>query len=135
MDKRTGALTLSHDDMKSFMCAMEMMFRVRAPDAGAAYEHLRHHRVRPDGDKVSRMAVVSAKFEAGQVFLPERASWLADFEAELFAFPGSRNDDQCDSVSQALSEQNVRFPLNISPETVARWAQWRPRTRIQYFAW
>ena len=45
--------------------------------------------VRADGDKVSRMAVVSAKFEAGQVFLPERASWLADFEAELFAFPGT----------------------------------------------
>ena len=53
-------------------------------------------RSRPDRDKVSRMAVVSAKFEAGQVFLPERASWLADFEAELFAFPGSRKDDQCD---------------------------------------
>jgi predicted phage terminase large subunit-like protein len=88
--------------------------------------------VRPDGDKVSRMAVVSAKFEAGQVFLPERASWLADFETELFAFPGSRNDDQCDSVSQALSEQNVRFPLNISPETVARWAQWRPKNRLIY---
>jgi predicted phage terminase large subunit-like protein len=88
--------------------------------------------VRPDGDKVSRMAVVSAKFEAGQVFLPERASWLADFEAELFAFPGSRNDDQCDSVSQALSEQNVRFPLNISPETVARLRQRKRGTRIEY---
>jgi predicted phage terminase large subunit-like protein len=88
--------------------------------------------VRPDGDKVSRMAVVSSKFEAGQVFLPERASWLADFEAELFAFPGSRNDDQCDSVSQALSEQNVSFPLNISPETVARWAQWKPERPLIY---
>ena len=88
--------------------------------------------VRPDGDKVSRMAVVSAKFEAGQVLLPERASWLADFEAELFAFPGSRNDDQCNSVSQALSEQNVRFPLNISPETVARLRQWRPKNRLMY---
>jgi hypothetical protein len=78
------------------------------------------------------MAVVSAKFEAGQVFLPERASWLADFETELFAFPGSRNDDQCDSVSQALSERNISFPLNISPETIARLRQWRPKNRLIY---
>jgi len=32
--------------------------------------------VKPEGDKASRMAVASAKFEAGQVLLPERASWL-----------------------------------------------------------
>ena len=114
--------------------------RVLVEDAGAGTSLVQELRgkvsgiiaVRPDGDKVSRMAVVSAKFEAGQVFLPERASWLADFEAELFAFPGSRNDDQCDSVSQALSEQNVRFPLNISPETVARWRQWKPKRRLIY---
>jgi hypothetical protein len=36
------------------------------------------------------MAVASAKFEAGQIFLPERASWLPHLEAELFSFPGSR---------------------------------------------
>jgi predicted phage terminase large subunit-like protein len=88
--------------------------------------------VRPDGDKVSRMAVVSAKFEAGQVFLPERASWLPDFEAELFAFPGSRNDDQCDSVSQALSEKNVRFPLIFSPETIASLARLGQKNRLIY---
>lgn len=29
---KTGALTLSHDDIKGFMPAMEMMYRVRAPD-------------------------------------------------------------------------------------------------------
>ncbi len=63
--------------------------------------------VKPDCDKTTRMSVVSTKFESGLVFLPERAPWLADFEAELFAFPGSRHDDQCDSVSQALTEDNV----------------------------
>ena len=75
--------------------------------------------VRPDRDKNSRMAVVSAKFESGLVFFPERAPWLADFEAELFAFPGSKYDDQCDSVSQALTEENCRFPMSISPKAVA----------------
>ena len=48
------------------------------------------------------MAAASAKFEAGEVLLPKRAPWLADLESELFAFPGSRHDDQCDSISQAL---------------------------------
>jgi Cu/Ag efflux protein CusF len=28
----TGWLTLDHDDIKGFMCAMEMMFRVKTPD-------------------------------------------------------------------------------------------------------
>jgi predicted phage terminase large subunit-like protein len=46
--------------------------------------------VKPVGDKPSRMAVASAKFEAGQVFPPERANWLPDLDAELFAFPGRR---------------------------------------------
>lgn len=41
--------------------------------------------VRLDRDKVARMA--SAKFEAGNVYLPESALWLADLEAELFALP------------------------------------------------
>ena len=73
--------------------------------------------VKPGHDKGSRMAVVSAKFESGQVFLPRRAPWLAEFERELFAFPGAKHDDQCDSVSQALSDQ--RFPMIISDEALA----------------
>lgn len=86
--------------------------------------------VKPERDKVVRMSVVSAKFESGLVFLPERAPWLADFEAELFAFPGSRHDDQCDSVSQALLEDNCTFPMVISAEAVARSRQPGPRTRL-----
>ncbi len=70
--------------------------------------------VKPEGDKASRMAVASAKFEAGQVFLPERAQWLPDLESELFAFPGSRHDDQCDSISQALLDKNKSFWMWLS---------------------
>jgi predicted phage terminase large subunit-like protein len=62
--------------------------------------------VKPDRDKLSRMSVASAKFEAGHVYLPERADWLPDLETELFAFPASRHDDQCDSISQALNDQS-----------------------------
>jgi predicted phage terminase large subunit-like protein len=71
---------------------------------------------KPEGDKASRMAVVSAKFEAGQVLLPERASWLPNLEAELFVFPGSRHDDQRDSISQALLDKNNSFMAWLSPE-------------------
>jgi phage terminase large subunit-like protein len=62
------------------------------------------------------MAVASAKFEAGQALLPERAPWLPDLEAELFVFPGSRHDDQCDSISQALLDNNISFMTWLSPE-------------------
>jgi predicted phage terminase large subunit-like protein len=60
--------------------------------------------VKPERDKVARMATASAKFEAGNIYFPEEATWLADLEAELFAFPGSRYDDQCDSISQAIND-------------------------------
>ena len=63
--------------------------------------------VRPEGDKVARMSIQSAKFEAGLVHFPESAPWLAELEAELFSFPGSRHDDQIDSISQALARANV----------------------------
>jgi predicted phage terminase large subunit-like protein len=59
--------------------------------------------VKPDQNKQTRMSIQSAKFESGQVFFPRSAPLLADLEAELFAFPGSRHDDQVDSVSQALA--------------------------------
>ena len=62
--------------------------------------------IKPERDKETRMAIASAKFEARQVHLPERASWLPDLEAELFSFPGSRHDDQIDSISQALNHDN-----------------------------
>jgi predicted phage terminase large subunit-like protein len=65
--------------------------------------------VKPDKDKIARMAIASAKIEAGNVYFPDQASWLPDLEAELFAFPGSRHDDQCDSISQALNDERAEF--------------------------
>jgi predicted phage terminase large subunit-like protein len=59
--------------------------------------------VKPEGNKKTRMQIQSAKFEAGLVFFPRRAPWLADYEAELFGFPNVRFDDQVDSTSQALT--------------------------------
>ena len=81
--------------------------------------------VEPVGDKVTRMAVASAKIEAGQVFLPQEADWLPDLEAELFAFPGSRHDDQCDSISQALFDGDRNMPMEITDEFLATIARVR----------
>jgi predicted phage terminase large subunit-like protein len=62
--------------------------------------------VKPEYDKKIRMEIQSAKFENGQVFFPNEAPWLADLEAELFAFPNGRHDDQVDSISQALGHKS-----------------------------
>jgi len=75
--------------------------------------------VKSTSDKISRLAVVSSMFETGQVHLPKSASWLPDLEAELFAFPGSRHDDQCDSISQALGNSRNSAWLYISKEALA----------------
>jgi hypothetical protein len=65
-------------------------------------QKLNYSRAVQDRDKVTRMSVASAMFEAGQVHFPELALWLAELEAELFAFPGSRHDDQVDSICRVL---------------------------------
>ncbi|XAI96019.1 terminase large subunit [Microcystis phage Mwe-JY26] len=56
----------------------------------------------PNASKEFRFDGVSPMFKAGDVLLPERAPWLADYEAELLAFPNATFDDQVDSTSQYL---------------------------------
>lgn len=70
--------------------------------------------VKPVHDKKTRMSVESAKFEAGQVYFPERAPWLAELEAELFSFPQSRHDDQVDSISQGLANARTGYDSTLS---------------------
>ena len=54
--------------------------------------------------KVERMVSCLPQIESGNVYLPSNAVWLFDFLEELSAFPSARmNDDQVDSVSQALT--------------------------------
>lgn len=71
--------------------------------------------VRPKGDKVQRLQAVLPAIEAGNVWLPGRASpdglgcdvsltplFVQDFLAECAAFPVGAHDDQVDACSQAL---------------------------------
>jgi predicted phage terminase large subunit-like protein len=58
--------------------------------------------ITPEGDKITRCAAVSAQFESGCVFFPKNAPWLDELKAELLGFPNTKNDDQVDSITQAL---------------------------------
>jgi predicted phage terminase large subunit-like protein len=69
--------------------------------------------IKPERDKITRMSIQSGKFESGQVLFPQHAPWLAELEAELFAFPHSRHDDQVDSISQALAYDNMGYDTSL----------------------
>ena len=66
---------------------------------------------RPESDKKSRVAGISAMIEAGQLRLPAEAPWLAEFKHELLAFPNGRFDDQVDALSQLLTWVRRRWTL------------------------
>jgi hypothetical protein len=59
--------------------------------------------IKVDSDKKSRAHAVTGLIEAGRVYLPERAPWLADFLDEISAFAQGAHDDQVDSMTQALN--------------------------------
>ncbi len=51
---------------------------------------------------MTRFAAISAMIEAGRLFLPEDAPWLAEFEEELMKFLHGAHDDQVDALTQYL---------------------------------
>ncbi len=65
------------------------------------------------------MARHQGRFEAGRVLLPKEASWLAELESELLAFPNGRYDDQVDALLQFLDwySQNESYinPIIVAP--------------------
>src|SRR5215218_10122994 len=87
---------------------------LRGPVSAAAYDPRRRHDQARLGPPL--LFIQSGKFESGQVFFPKEAPWLADLEAELFAFPSGRHDDQVDSISQALGHKSPAFWTSESLE-------------------
>jgi predicted phage terminase large subunit-like protein len=53
-------------------------------------------------DKIMRLRAQTDKFQSGKVLLPSSAPWLAEFIRELTTSPGTKFDDQVDSITQAL---------------------------------
>ena len=65
-----------------------------------------------DRDKVGRLYVQQAKFEARLVHFPRGARFLPELETELLAFPQAKTDDQVDSISQALNYKLSTYTLD-----------------------
>jgi predicted phage terminase large subunit-like protein len=74
--------------------------------------HLRALTFHPERDKLARLLAQAARFEAGQVHVPEIAPWLAIYLNELLGFPNAAHDDLVDSTSQALNWLTARTPVN-----------------------
>lgn len=56
----------------------------------------------PEGSKEARAFAVSPQIESGNVYLPEKATWIHDYVEEWIAFPNGAHDDQIDATTQAL---------------------------------
>jgi predicted phage terminase large subunit-like protein len=65
-------------------------------------------------DKVGRLWLQQAKFEAGLVYFPRTAPWLSALEAELLTFPQGKYNDQVDSLSQALAFKAWGYDTTMS---------------------
>jgi predicted phage terminase large subunit-like protein len=65
----------------------------------------------PKGEKEFRFDGVIPMFTTGMVILPKKSAWLADYEAELIAFPNGKFDDQVDATSQYLEYKRKGLTL------------------------
>jgi predicted phage terminase large subunit-like protein len=77
----------------------------------------RHCYIKPipvERDKIGRLYVQQGKFSTGLVLFPRGASFLPELEAELLVFPQGRNDDQVDSITQALAYDPLAYDTSMS---------------------
>lgn len=80
-------------------------------------------RIRPEGDKVTRMVGQLAMIEDGRLHLPIQAPWLNVMLNELGNFPAGRHDDQVDALPQFLKWIKTRpdfGPSDYDPGTGRR---------------
>jgi predicted phage terminase large subunit-like protein len=59
-------------------------------------------RYTPECDKIMRLHAQTAMIENGFVWIPQTASWLAEYLREMTVFPRGKHDDQVDSTAQFL---------------------------------
>lgn len=75
-------------------------------------------RYSPSNSKEDRFYEIVPIIEAGDLFIPSQAPWLAEFRREFLSFPGGKSsrvhDDQLDALSQFL--RNARRLVNAAGE-------------------
>jgi predicted phage terminase large subunit-like protein len=57
--------------------------------------------INPQGGKIGRMHAVAGEWQAEDWFVDRNAAWTEPLIDQLMMFPNGRNDDMCDSISQA----------------------------------
>jgi predicted phage terminase large subunit-like protein len=73
--------------------------------------------LKADKDKLSRAIPATVRMEAGQIFLPDGAPWLGEYEHELLSFPRGTHDDMVDVTSYAAVEVQ-RFGPAAEPDSL-----------------
>jgi predicted phage terminase large subunit-like protein len=58
--------------------------------------------VNPLGSKESRFNAVADYWQAGNIWLPERAAWVAEYVREHLAYPTGLNDDEIDCTTTGV---------------------------------
>ena len=73
--------------------------------------------VTPRDSKIGRLSAVSALIEAGNVYLPNPSKflWVQDFLTEAASFPVGSQNDQIDSMSQALTRLRESTKVGLYP--------------------
>ncbi|MBI3126066.1 MAG: phage terminase large subunit [Candidatus Tectomicrobia bacterium] len=91
--------------------------------------------ITPQGSKATRVEAQSAKIEQGRVFLPEDASWLEEFKAEVLQFPHGKHDDQVDSMAQYLAWAGKRNEGigDLAPEVIQAFREANGADRFEYW--
>src|SRR5258708_15868121 len=77
--------------------------------------------IKPSKDKHSRVISQTDRFEAGSVFLPERADWLDSLIVELLAFPAGRHDDQVDALVQGMAWAREQWLPPVKHSILMNW--------------
>jgi predicted phage terminase large subunit-like protein len=57
-----------------------------------------------------RLHAQTGLIESGFVYIPETASWLAEYLHEMTVFPKGKHDDQVDSTAQFLDRVKKPMP-------------------------
>jgi predicted phage terminase large subunit-like protein len=73
--------------------------------------------LKADKDKLSRAIPATVRMEAGQIYLPDGAPWLGEYEHELLSFPRGTHDDCVDVTSYAAVEVQ-RFGGAAEPDSL-----------------
>ena len=67
-------------------------------------------RYQPTTDKIMRLHAQTAMIDNGFVYIPESASWVAEYLLEMTVFPNGKHDDQVDSTAQFLDWFKRPYP-------------------------